>query len=61
MRARQECSSVASSEVRSLVSMTCEAEPARRDCTCGSGSVSPTKCECLSVGLIGPVWIYDGR
>lgn len=26
-------------------SMTCEAEPAWRDCTCGSGSGSPTKCE----------------
>jgi hypothetical protein len=25
--------------------LTCEAEPARRDCTCGSGSVSPTKCQ----------------
>jgi hypothetical protein len=28
-----------SSEVRSLVSMTCEAEAAWRDCTRGSGSV----------------------
>ena len=39
------CCSATSSEVRSLVSMTCEAEPAWRDCTCGSGSESPTKCE----------------
>src|ERR1700742_725393 len=50
--------SATSSDVRPWCLLTCEAEPACRDCTCGSGSGSPTTVPTLSVGLLGPVWIY---
>ena len=45
MWARQGCCSVASSEVRSLVRIDLLGEPAWRDCTCGSGSVSAANCQ----------------
>ena len=61
MQARQECSSVASSEVRSLVRIDLSGRTglARLHLRVRFGVTDEVRT--LSVGLIGPVWIYDGR